>query len=399
MSEQNPAGATVPDLIRLREQLTGWIAKLDEVGPQASSRVAERVRADYAERLRRVNEDLSSHRGEIEADLAQFRTALDEAEQARGQAADALDELSLRHLIGELDQDAWDEARPGLEGAVQHAEEAVSRARGEVERLEQLAAEIAGTASAAAPPSASAPVEEETPPPLPPREEPAAFEADEPVEAAAPEPQSQPEAAPEPSLFSDADEFEPDLPDFEDTQPEGPAPAAVEETAFEAPSAAPDARAAADAASVDEWDPFGNEFGAEAKPGDAEEDLPWLEGIDEAARGGWTPPAADEGLDFLREIEESTRGGGPNSTPPATPGDLGADDLAFLEELDRAIGSSPSAPGGSRSATPPPPPQQPAAATPAGAAAGSRAEPLLCKECGAINEPHSWYCEICGSEL
>ena len=93
---------------------------------------------------------------------------------------------------------------------------------------------------------------------------------------------------------------------------------------------------------------------------------------------------------FLREIEESTR-------PPAQPasGDLGADDLAFLEELDRAIGSSPSA-GAAKSPTPPPTP--PAAATPA-AASGSKAEPLLCKECGAINEPHAWYCEICGSEL
>jgi ribosomal protein L40E len=28
-----------------------------------------------------------------------------------------------------------------------------------------------------------------------------------------------------------------------------------------------------------------------------------------------------------------------------------------------------------------------------------RGEALLCKECGAINEPQAWYCEICGSEL
>jgi uncharacterized OB-fold protein len=28
-----------------------------------------------------------------------------------------------------------------------------------------------------------------------------------------------------------------------------------------------------------------------------------------------------------------------------------------------------------------------------------RAGMLLCKECGAINEPQLWYCEICGSEL
>jgi hypothetical protein len=409
MSETNPAGATVPDLIRLREQLTGWIAKLDEVGPQASSRVAERVRADYAERLRRVNEDLAAHRGEIEADLARFRAALEEAEGQRARAADELDEVSLRHLIGELDEAAWNDARPGLERQVADADDAVARARAEVEHLQQLAADIAGgsAADAGAPaPSgtpasldtgasfdtAAAPVEDfasPEPPPLPTLDEPAAPASDEPAPAfGQPEADFAPPPEPQPSIFSEADEFEPDLPG-EPEPKEAPAPAA--DATLEAPPA--DARDAADAASVDEWDPFGGEFAPETRQGDAEEDLPWLEGIDEAARG-WTPPAADEGLDFLREIEESTRGAA--ATPPAS-ADLGADDLAFLEELDRAIGSSPAGGGGK---TPPPPPAQPAASTPAsGGAAGSRAEPLLCKECGAINEPHSWYCEICGSEL
>lgn len=399
MSESNPAGAIVPDLIRLREQLTGWIAKLDEVGPQASSRVAERVRADYAERLRRVNEDLAAHRGEIEADLARFRAALAEAEELRGRAADELDELSLRHLIGELDEAQWNEARPGLERRVSDADDAVTRARGEVEHLQQLADDIAGASATAAEPAAPAEAEDEapafesgTPPPLPGYDAPAAPAHDEPAPsfggASFDEPAAEPER--QPSMFGDADDFEPELPG----EPDVAAPAA-EIPVAEAPPADP--RPAAEAASVDEWDPFGGEFAPEVKQGDAEEDLPWLEGIDEASRGGggWTPPAADEGLDFLREIEESTRGGA--ATPPAS-SDLGADDLAFLEELDRAIGSSPTSGGGSR--TPTPPPAQPAGGTPAPASSGgSRAEPLLCKECGAINEPHSWYCEICGSEL
>ena len=419
MSDSNPAGATVPDLIRLREQLTGWIARLDEVGPQqASSRVAERVRADYADRLRRVNEDLVAHRGEIEADLARFRAALAEAEELRGRAADELDELSLRHLIGELDQAAWDEARPGLERRVSDADDAVARARAEVDHLQQLASDIAAgeaLAAGAADEPATAEAAEDTgfdaapeastfdaPPPLPGYDEPAAPASDESApafgeadraqafdeaEAEAPAAfDAEPEA--EPSIFAEAEEFEPNLPE----EPEAEAPAPAADATLEAPPA--DAREAAEAASVDEWDPFGGEFAAEPKQGDAEEDLPWLEGIDEAARG-WTPPKADEGLDFLREIEQSTRGGA--ATPPAS-ADLGADDLAFLEELDRAIGSSPAPAGGSR--TPTPPPAQPTGGTPPAApSGGTRAEPLLCKECGAINEPHSWYCEICGSEL
>jgi hypothetical protein len=392
MSEANPAGATVHDLIRLREQLTGWIARLDEVGSQASSRVAERIRADYADRLRRVNEDLSSHRGEIDADLAQFRAALGEAEGQRAQSADALDEMSLRHLIGELDESAWDESRPGLERQVQNAEDAVARARAEVERLEQLAADIAGAeAAAAAPPPLPSFDDEPAPTDEASETAPWTDEApsfDDPERAQQTDTEVEPE--PQPSIFSQEEEFEPQLPDepsFQAAEPEPETPAA------EAEAAPADPRQAAEAASGDEWDPFGSEFAAEPKPGDAEEDLPWLEGIDEAARG-WQPPAADEGLDFLREIEETTRGGA--EAQPSTPssGDLGADDLAFLEELDRAIGSS-SAGAGARTPAPPPPPAE---AQPT-AAPGGRAEPLLCKECGAINEPHSWYCEICGSEL
>ncbi|HEY0015058.1 MAG TPA: hypothetical protein VGC13_02025 [Longimicrobium sp.] len=389
MSEQNP-GATVHDLIRLRAQLTGWIARLDEVGPRASSRAAERIRADYASRLRRVNEDLSSHRGEIEADLQRFRGALAQAEEQRLSVADELDEVSLRHLIGELDEAAWNEARTPLEARVRDAEDAVASAREEVERLEVLAADISraetAAASASAPP-APAPVADEAP-------------------AVAP----QPAPAADEGLFGgpfdrDAtDDFEPDLPDDFPTRADAPAEAAFQAppAAEPAPEAPPvDVREAAEAASVDEWDPFGSEFSADARQGDAEEDLPWLEGIDQAAAsggggvGGWTPPAAgvDEGLDFLREIEESTR---PPAPPPPS-GDLGADDLAFLEELDRAIGSGPGT--GGRGAARTPPPAEPAAPAKPAAGAGQRAEPLLCKECGAINEPHSWYCEICGSEL
>jgi hypothetical protein len=393
MSEQNP-GATVHDLIRQREQLTGWIARLDEVGGQASTRAAERIRADYADRLRRVNESLSEHRGEIEADLQRFRGALEQAEQHRLAAADEMDEVSLRHLIGELDEAAWNAARPELEARVRAAEDEVAQAREEVERLETLAADIASAQDAAAA-LAEAPA-----PPAAPEPEPAAYESQAEASFDEPQPESEPAAAETASGPFDrdaTDDFEPVLPDDDLPSVQDVSAPAAAETTFEAPPA--EVREAADAVSADEWDPFGSEFGTEAKQGDAEEDLPWLEGIDQAATGaagGWTPPpaGADEGLDFLREIEESTR---PAAEPPAS-ADLGEEDLAFLEELDRAIGSGPASAGrGSKS----PPPAQPAATPPAAAAAGSasRAEPLLCKECGAINEPHSWYCEICGSEL
>ncbi|MBW3654858.1 MAG: hypothetical protein KY444_02035, partial [Gemmatimonadetes bacterium] len=172
MSQQNPIAASpVLQLIQQREQLNQWIARLDEVAPQASSRATERVRADYTDRLRRVNEDLATHRDEIEADLQAQRGALEAAEQQRAQAADVMDEVQLRHLIGELDEAAWNRQRPELEQAVARADQALVHARGEVERLQALAADIAGAAtrtSAAARPAAAPPAPPAAAKPAPP---------------------------------------------------------------------------------------------------------------------------------------------------------------------------------------------------------------------------------------
>jgi hypothetical protein len=406
------AGSPVHELVRQRDLLRGWIAKLDEVKTDAPSRVAERVRADYEERLRRVTDELAGHRGAVERDLEERRAGLARAEEARMSAAEALDEVRLRHLIGELDEGAWEEQRPALEGAVSSAEEEVNRIRDEVDRLSALAGEIAGAA-------------EEPPAPEP-----------EPATAESPSAETPSADAPsaEAGLGTDVDaedEFEPEIA-FADEEPSS-APAAespaapsegapsgeelaawiseVEAGASEpepaseaAPAADEDATveepAAPGGGGADDWDPFAGEFGppkpaAPAEPAKpASEDLPWLVSIDQAAGTGGGQGAADE-LDFLKAID---------TNPESPSGDLAEDDLAFLEELDRAIsGGSGAGKGGS-----PAPSAGPAAGllsnndltqAPAPPTSGEKGRAVLCKECGAINEPQAWYCEVCGSEL
>lgn len=386
-------GGPVYELIRQREQLRGWIDKLDQVKTEAPSRVAERVRADYEARLRQVTEELSGHREEIERSLESVRADLSGAEARRSEAVDALEETRLRHLIGELDERAWEEARPDLEGAVSAADEALERARSEVDRLASLAGEIAGDDGAAPEPEAAA-------------AEPGPVAAEAPSAPAAAAP-SAPAAAPSgEELAAWISEVE-----QEEDAPSAPVAeerfaAAEERPSAPAASAAPQRPTQED---VDGWDPFGGEFGGPAptQPGDAEDDLPWLSSIDKAAgtgTGSGRPAApstpspstssSDGELDFLNAIENAA-----SAEPEA---DLGDDDLAFLEELDRAISGGAGAKGG---ATPP--------ATPAPAAnlfggdttqeaPPPQAQPkgaVLCRECGAINEPQAWYCEICGSEL
>jgi len=440
-THENGSGSDhVQALVAQREQLRAWIARLDEVQGGAPSRVAERVRADYQARLQRVDEELSAHGEEIQRNLEALRGQLDAAEERRAHAGDALDETQLRHLIGELDDAQWEQARAPLERDVAEADAAVTQARGEVERLSALAEGIVGGAAARelagepAPATASNP-ESETRfsagdivveevidededlggdlPFLAP-DEPAAADTgaadDGGIGAWEPELElaggaSAPSAPAAPAANAGAPSGEELAAWISEVESES-STGGAEETQADA-SPAPAAPAADD---VDGWDPFADEFGGSpaspaTQPGDAAQDLPWLSSLQGGAAGQWAQPAAtpDE-LAFLDNLDTSAPAPAANAQPAA---DLAADDLAFLEELDRAISGG----SGSQRAA------QPAAgglgngfqggsgASLSGAGESTQEQPrkrgeaLLCKECGAINEPQAWYCEICGSEL
>lgn len=272
------AESPVEALTRQRTLLQRWLTRLDEVQSEVPPHVSERVRADYQQRLQAVTEELGAHRDAVLADLEARRADLVGAESRLAAARDALEEARLRHLIGELAPEAWEERRPALEGDLSAAAEAVEKSRGEVERLDGLVREM----------------------------------------SAGPTPEDTTEPGPGLSGEETLPEYVPPAP------PASPAPAA-----------------------------------AEKKDALAGVDLSWLEEIES--------PAAP--------------------APGPAPDDTG-EDLAFLEELDRAIASSPAlgrtgGPGEDADRT----------------LDADRAGMLLCKECGAINEPQSWYCEVCGSEL
>jgi hypothetical protein len=398
----NAAADGVHELVRQRDQLRAWIAKLDEVQTGAPSRVTERVRADYEDRLRRVTGDLSAHGEEIRRGLQEQQEQLAAAEERRAHAADALEETRLRHLIGELDEGAWEEARQPLEAEAAAADQAVEQARAEVERLSTLSTEISGDAARA---------ETEEPAATPP--------ADEPVATAEPEAEAGADAPEEESPWAAAPEAAADAAPADDGAGDGTDAVSGEDlaawiTEVEAEVTSSEGTAAPGEVDAEGWDPFANEFSSgpaspATQPGDAARDLPWLDSLEGAAGAGkWTPPA--EGEDELAFLENLDAPAPAADAPPAA--GLADDDLAFLEELDRAISGGTQRPAASAT---------PAAPADAGSLAGrfvggsgddpgeppadatedqpKRGEALLCKECGAINEPQAWYCEICGSEL
>lgn len=322
------APSAVETLTRRRAQLQDWLGRLGEVGSGVPGHVTERVRRDYEDRLRAVTQELGEHRDALTAELDDRRAELEDADARRTAAADDLEEARLRHLIGELEAGEWDARRPELESALATAETQATGIRTEVERLDALLRDMPG---------------------------------------AAPEPQPEPAApaaeAQQPDWMSDAQPAAGAQQAGQGEWPRDPPP--VEEIALPPRDTSDD--------TIPEFTPFAQDdrTGAGAADDDLGVDLSWLEDVE--------------------QVSTTVDLSGGAAPAPADTDDSSADDLAFLEELDRAISASPSAgQAGSPSAAMPDPDRT---------LDPDRAGMLLCKECGAINEPQLWYCEICGSEL
>jgi hypothetical protein len=334
----NGSGARVRELVAERDRLRAWIDRLDSLDDATPQHIATRVRSDYGERLEAITAELTEHVQAVRDDLKEARERLASAEEGHREAMDRLEEVRLRHRIGELDADSWEEQRPALEATRDEADEARAGVAAEVETLEALLVEI------------------ETPPEAP-------------APAAPPEEAAQPEAEPggdEPSEDEPGEEWEPVIVGADDGEGDDDFDAA-----FEA---------------------FSGEGGEERSSGsdldesaeDEDVSLPWLSEVDEEIERG-TGAAAD------REA------GRPAGEPAA--GGEDDDDLAFLAELDRAIAASEDRQPEER---PEPAGVTEGAGSeeePAAAAGAEKAATIPCPECGAANDARSWYCEVCAAEL
>lgn len=179
-----PAG--IRELLEQRGTYREWLERLDEVGGQYRSDVAERVRADYQARLEAVAGELEGHRHEIVSTLDRRRGRLDELSGAFDQRSAELEEAELRFQVGEFDDETWDGKRAELTEGLQEIETELNDERGAVEELERVLGELSsGESAAAAAPPAEEGVDEQPAPEPAAADEPAAGgeAADEPAAA------------------------------------------------------------------------------------------------------------------------------------------------------------------------------------------------------------------------
>jgi hypothetical protein len=136
------SGAHVTDLLEQRTRIQSWLDNLETVGAEANTRVVERVRADYRQRLGAILDELAGHVEAIRSDREKRQSDLSAATKRLDKATEELEEARLRHMIGEISDDEWRDRQPDLGDAVTEAEADRDDARAEVERLDDLLRQI-----------------------------------------------------------------------------------------------------------------------------------------------------------------------------------------------------------------------------------------------------------------
>ena len=178
MTDVNTAIEAVSALIGERTKFEGWIATLD-AKTDVPKHVLEKVRNDYTGRLSAVLKGFSAHVPALETALASIKSrdgALALQEQS---SRDEHAEGELRHMVGELDNDQWEQVRIGHEATLKRLEtdraalatelEAVQRSLAAATDAGQRTRTMSGPA-AAAPAAAPEPVAPAAPAPVAPPE-------------------------------------------------------------------------------------------------------------------------------------------------------------------------------------------------------------------------------------
>src|SRR3569833_4053720 len=135
MTEPNRSLDELPALVAERNKFESWIAALESRRDVTAPHVFERVRTDYAARLREVEDRLAGHRTAIldeKTNLESRRSLLEAEEQLR---RDERAELELRAHVGEL-------IGEDFESAFSTVDEALAKMSGERDGLSKRIGEL-----------------------------------------------------------------------------------------------------------------------------------------------------------------------------------------------------------------------------------------------------------------
>ncbi len=130
--------AEIESLLGTRQQLTGWLERLDAAGSRAPESVRAKVRADYRARLAQVVAQLGTHGDLIASTLDGLRAQSREFGQLRHEELEVRAEAELRHTVGEYSDDEWQLVELESSGKIEGFDQEISRLAGEISRLEEV---------------------------------------------------------------------------------------------------------------------------------------------------------------------------------------------------------------------------------------------------------------------
>ena len=149
-------------LLGVRQQITGWLDRLDATTSRAPEAVRAKVRAYYRARLAQVVVQLGTHGDLIASTLAGLRAQAKEILRSRSEEFEIRSEAELRHTVGEYTDDEWQLVELESSGKIEQLDHELARFSGEISRLEEVQALIMPAPARGAPaPSAETPTERE----------------------------------------------------------------------------------------------------------------------------------------------------------------------------------------------------------------------------------------------
>lgn len=125
----------VRELIEESETIEGWVRKLAEHGDESYPEVLRRVREDYIGRMEGVAEHLTKHRSDLLENLEERKGAVETLRADRASHAADLEEVRLRHVVGEFSDEDWDSRRVTIQVSLDEVDSLLAVEEGAVTEL------------------------------------------------------------------------------------------------------------------------------------------------------------------------------------------------------------------------------------------------------------------------
>ena len=145
MAKRSPkpsSSEAIKKLLDERNTVSAWLDRLSKSEDDTPDAVRNKVREDYEHRLAAVAKQLRGFTDELQGVLEQQKKNHIELFDKETAAQTRLAEAKLRHSVGELDDEQWNETRSEIEAEVESALEERTGVGEELARLEEVLAAI-----------------------------------------------------------------------------------------------------------------------------------------------------------------------------------------------------------------------------------------------------------------